>query len=341
MKVKVSVIIPAYNAARTLPRCLKSIQAQYEQNWECIVVNDGSTDNTAEIIERYAMLDSRIRVITQANCGVSAARNCGLKHAIGEYVTFVDSDDYVELDYFQSALSAIDCYGAVLLMSGYVTEYYNEGWTTPKPLNCSWLSSAYCACAQDVYLVDRSRCASLLFDNSASYWGYIRNWYRLSVIRDAGLCFDVNLTYNEDRAFTLAYLAVEPLDAINVVLNRPNYHYVMREGSAMTQGFNAGHLTELESFIRFSGMERKYFRDYRLNIAIRYAGLVRKHYLTWLAMNMERYDTEIAEAMTQIERRLLRARDFLPPYTSQSRAMMKRWLQFHKYLLMKPFSKLR
>lgn len=111
MKVKVSVIIPAYNAARTLPRCLKSIQAQYEQNWECIVVNDGSTDNTAEIIERYAMLDSRIRVITQANCGVSAARNCGLKHAIGEYVTFVDSDDYVELDYFQSALSAIDCYG--------------------------------------------------------------------------------------------------------------------------------------------------------------------------------------------------------------------------------------
>lgn len=94
--VKYSVIIPAYNAELTLKRCLDSLLSQKRQDVQIIVINDGSTDGTAKILDNY----SSVTAIAQTNKGVSAARNCGLEAALGEYVLFVDSDDYVSEDYF-------------------------------------------------------------------------------------------------------------------------------------------------------------------------------------------------------------------------------------------------
>lgn len=93
MKVLVSVIIPAYNVATCLAETIQSVLNQLYHNWEMIIVNDGSTDQTAEIAKQYAALDSRIRLIDQANQGVSIARNCGLALATGKYVSFLDADD--------------------------------------------------------------------------------------------------------------------------------------------------------------------------------------------------------------------------------------------------------
>lgn len=337
--MKVSVIIPAYNTAKTLPICLDSVISQSEKDWECIVINDGSTDNTAEILERYAGLDSRIKVITQSNGGVSAARNRGLDEARGEYVTFVDSDDYIDSDFFEQALSAIDSTGAAMLISGYVEERKAASDDKVLARNHSKMPRSYIPDADDTYMLNRNQCAALLFDTSASYWGYICNWYKMTVIRRHKLHFDDELRYNEDRSFTLHYLASEPPEAVNVVYNRPKYHYVIRNGSAMTQGFNVNHLIELESFKRFCKLERDVFHDRRLNIAIRHAGLTRKFYLTWFAMNMERYDAASAERMTRMEKEMLSVRDFLPPYTSCSRTMIKRWLQHQKYYLTRIFRK--
>ncbi len=98
--MKVSIIVPVYNCEDYLERCLDSIKGQTLTDWECIVIDDGSSDNSGAVLERYASKDSRFRVIHQENRGVSAARNAGLDVAAGEYVGFVDSDDWIESDMF-------------------------------------------------------------------------------------------------------------------------------------------------------------------------------------------------------------------------------------------------
>ena len=98
---KVSVIIPVYNVEKYLSECLDSVVNQTLKDIEIICVNDGSLDGSAEILEEYAQKDNRIKVITQENRGVSEARNSGLKIASGEYIAFLDSDDYIDLKFFE------------------------------------------------------------------------------------------------------------------------------------------------------------------------------------------------------------------------------------------------
>ena len=99
--IRYSVIIPVYNAEKTIERCLKSLTDQNRQDVEIIVVNDGSNDDTASVIKRYADKNSSIIYVSQENSGVSVARNKGIDYASGIYITFVDSDDYVTEDYFR------------------------------------------------------------------------------------------------------------------------------------------------------------------------------------------------------------------------------------------------
>ncbi|WP_153045921.1 glycosyltransferase family 2 protein, partial [Streptococcus suis] len=92
----ISVIVPVYNVKPYLARCLDSLLKQTHTNFELLLVNDGSKDGSAFILEEYAKKDSRIRVIHQENMGVSAARNRAIDEAKGSYITFIDSDDFVE-----------------------------------------------------------------------------------------------------------------------------------------------------------------------------------------------------------------------------------------------------
>lgn len=101
MKIKYSVIIPVYNSEKTLKRCLDSLLEQRWEDVEVILINDGSSDRSGEIIRAYSNRYPNIRTATQENSGVSAARNRGLDEAKGTYITFVDSDDYVSDDYFR------------------------------------------------------------------------------------------------------------------------------------------------------------------------------------------------------------------------------------------------
>ena len=95
----ISLIIPCYNAEQTLEKCLNSVIHQSYNNLEIIIVDDGSTDRTSEIYNKFQSKDERIKILRQENFGVSKARNKGVTAATGEYICFVDSDDWVELDY--------------------------------------------------------------------------------------------------------------------------------------------------------------------------------------------------------------------------------------------------
>lgn len=100
----ISVIIPVYNIEQYLPRCLDSVIAQTYNNLEIILVDDGSTDSSGEICDKYSLLDNRIKVIHKSNGGVSSARNEGLEVAKGDYIGFVDGDDIIEKDMYQILL---------------------------------------------------------------------------------------------------------------------------------------------------------------------------------------------------------------------------------------------
>lgn len=102
MTEKITVIVPVYNVENYLEKCLDSLINQTYKNLEIIVINDGSTDNSGEICQEYAQKDNRIVYIEKENGGQSEARNMGLDRMTGSYVTFVDSDDWVELDYVET-----------------------------------------------------------------------------------------------------------------------------------------------------------------------------------------------------------------------------------------------
>ena len=114
----ISVIVPVYKVEKYLHRCVDSILNQTYRNLEIILVDDGSPDNCGAICDEYAAKDNRIRVIHQENTGVSAARNAGLEACTGEYVAFVDSDDYVDCALFSACYTQIKKWEPDLSESG-------------------------------------------------------------------------------------------------------------------------------------------------------------------------------------------------------------------------------
>ena len=103
----ISVIVPVYNVEKYLDKCIQSIVDQTYTNLEIILVDDGSPDNSGAICDEWAEKDNRIKVIHKANGGLSDARNAGLDIATGEYIAFVDSDDYIELDFYDKLYNVI------------------------------------------------------------------------------------------------------------------------------------------------------------------------------------------------------------------------------------------
>ncbi|MCQ2420443.1 MAG: glycosyltransferase [Clostridia bacterium] len=116
----ISVIVPVYNVAQFLPRCVDSILAQSFRDFEVILVDDGSTDESGALCEQYAKTDSRIRVIHQENRGLSGARNTGIEHAVGAYLAFIDSDDFVPGYMLRDLLDTAEQSGADFVKGNYL-----------------------------------------------------------------------------------------------------------------------------------------------------------------------------------------------------------------------------
>lgn len=126
---KISIIIPCYNVEKYLPKCLDSIVNQTYKNLEIICINDGSTDNTLDLLNKYKLNDSRIVVIDQENSGASAARNNGLNYVTGDYIMFVDSDDWIDLYTCEIALNKALSNDYDLVIWNYIREFPNNPMT--------------------------------------------------------------------------------------------------------------------------------------------------------------------------------------------------------------------
>ena len=125
MNETISVIVPVYNVEHYLERCLESITNQTYRNLEILIINDGSTDGSLEICQKYSEIDSRIIIITQENQGCSVARNLGLSMATGDFISFVDSDDYLDPTMLEELYLLLKRYGADISMCSF--KYVNTG----------------------------------------------------------------------------------------------------------------------------------------------------------------------------------------------------------------------
>lgn len=208
-----SVIVPVYNTAPWLRRCLDSICEQSYRNLEIVCVNDGSTDDSLEILEEYAARDSRIRVVSRPNGGLSAARNTGLQHCTGEWVLGVDADDYVAPDVVERALALAED-GVDMVFFG-VQMVDENGAALPDDLDYFALPSGSMDFSESVALqMNVCFCSKL---------------WRRSLIVERQLDFPEGLVHEDEAFYYLAAPWVRRV-ACNPAIG---YYYVQRQGSIM------------------------------------------------------------------------------------------------------------
>lgn len=211
---KISVIVPCYNVAPYLSQCLESLILQTYSQLEIICVDDGSTDQTPGILEEYSLKDNRIRTITQPNAGISAARNAGLKNASGNYIAFVDADDWLDMDTFSSVLSQKSA--DIICFSYYRNFDLAE---IPKDLGIEGLFTAREVQLRMVGLRGDELRDITSFDALVTCWGKL---YKRSIVQ--GIEFQELNEFGtwEDGLFNLEVL--ERAEMVNII-NVPYYHY--------------------------------------------------------------------------------------------------------------------
>lgn len=207
----VSVIVPVYNVEKYLPECLDSILSQTYKNLEVLCVNDGSTDNSEDILKKYQQKDSRIKIITQPNQGLSGARNTAMKFVTGELVTFVDSDDWIDSDTIEKSYkffkdSDIDflCFGSARYFekNGTSRNYYKYNKNEIRNVG-SWVTSL-----------------------CVTTWGKI---YRTKFLFENNLNFPIGLFYEDNFFFWGCVSFAKKIGVLENVF----YHYRIHDDSIM------------------------------------------------------------------------------------------------------------
>ena len=220
---KVSFIVAVYNTQEFLPRCLDSLLNQTCRDIEIVVVNDGSTDDSAAIIAAYARKDARVRAISKPNGGISSARNAGIDIARGEIVDFVDSDDYVEPNLAEFLVEAFAAENPEIVVFGGVCEPAERASKRIRQL-----------LSPDARVFEPFDAALLFSANAQPYpW---RSAYSRDLLERESLRFAENVRFAEDVVFQFESY---PLSAKTVVAPDKLYHYVMQDKS-LTHVFNAG-----------------------------------------------------------------------------------------------------
>lgn len=229
---QISVIVPVYNVEKYLTQCIESILSQTYQEFELLLIDDGSEDNSGSICDHYSNIDSRVHVFHKENGGVSSARNMGIEHAKGEWVCFVDSDDWIDKDTFEYITGLWK--GADFLQFG----YRRTGGTASE---YSYVPSKVLRYSTSVY------CTKRIYHSAIC--GYS---LKLNIIKKYKISFPNHIKYGEDQAFILKTLICS---SEIVILDRHFYNYRDREGSAMhaSESISMGkdHLLVIEDLLLF------------------------------------------------------------------------------------------
>lgn len=242
--ITVSIIVPVYNVEKYLARCLDSIINQTLKSIEIICINDGSTDNSAEILDKYAQKDNRIKIITQKNAGLSAARNAGMKIVKGEYIGFVDSDDWVDNDYFEKLYNAAKNNDCDIAVSDFIRRHKKS---QKKRLNLS--EEKVFEKPEDKYLICKTY-------REGCVWNKI---YKTELLMTIDLKFVPGMFY-EDRDFTARSLFYS-----KKLITVPNtyYNYFVNTKSIVKKG---GNKLKDEHYILVRQQVLQFIKEHNINV---------------------------------------------------------------------------
>lgn len=218
----VSIVVPVYNAEKFLSKAIESVLEQTYSEFELILVNDGSKDNSLAVCDKYAKVDSRIRVVSQENKGAGAARNVGIAQARGKYLMFLDADDTYEPEMVHELLSTIEQTGSDMVVCGYNSIDENES-------NIQLAEIGKKLYGQDVFDSVKYLCEKRVFN---SLWNKI---FLTEIVHGYGLKIDESLIVGEDFRFVLEY--VDKCQSISFV-GRPLYNY-FTQNSFTTRRYRA------------------------------------------------------------------------------------------------------
>ena len=241
----ISIIIPAYNVEQYLTACLSSIEQQTYQNFEVILIDDGSIDSTGVICDTVATKDDRFKVIHQKNQGVSVARNKGIEEARGEYIAFIDSDDKITPEYLSSfsLKNDIEIQGHVIYENNIQRNVIYSKRKVQKDV-----AKVFC-----------------LGPFNSAVWGKI---FKTSIIKDNKIVFPVNLCFSEDTIFLLQYIKHCKTLA---VFDAAEYIYIKHSGSLTNKKYPMNDMMVKEKMIVESyKFQKDFLREVSLSIISKY-----------------------------------------------------------------------
>lgn len=224
----ITIIIPVYNVEQFLKRCLDSVIKQTYRNLEIILINDGSTDKSLSILKKYEKKDRRVKVINKENGGVSSARNCGLDICCGKYITFIDADDYVEVDYVETLYKKIIEYDVDIVFSNAIDILENGKTRNYKKID------------KDI-LLDKEKLFGEILKEKIIFGISCANLYSRKVINN--IRFDEKMRIAEDVKFNLDI--IKNISNQVLVMNERKYYYVFRKSSATKSGFDEKRYDEI------------------------------------------------------------------------------------------------
>lgn len=244
MSTKVSVIVPVYNTSGYLRKCIDSlIDQSISDDYEIIIIDDGSTDGSAEICDYYSEIEN-IYVLHKENGGLSDARNRGIEEAHGDYLTFVDSDDYVEKDYLKTLCDAADETGADMVVSSMISFHKGDKETLDRS-------------SHDITMLSKSQC------------------YRKMLLQDQIDVSAVAKLYKRDIWSEIRFVKGQLYEDINIIdkvvertegiagISYSGYHYLQRKGSIMYSSFDKRRMSLIEASERIMNLMRN---DYPENV---------------------------------------------------------------------------
>lgn len=249
----ISIIIPAYNVEQYLTACLSSIEQQTYQNFEVILIDDGSIDSTGVICDTVATKDDRFKVIHQKNQGVSVARNKGIEEARGEYIAFIDSDDKITPEYLSSfsLKNDIEIQGHVIYENNIQRNVIYSKRKVQKDV-----AKVFC-----------------LGPFNSAVWGKI---FKTSIIKDNKIVFPVNLCFSEDTIFLLQYIKHCKTLA---VFDAAEYIYIKHSGSLTNKKYPMNDMMVKEKMIvesyKLLFPEYKFQKDFLREVSL---SIISKYY---------------------------------------------------------------
>lgn len=223
LEKKISIVMPVYNARQWINDAVYNIQKQTYTNWELIIVNDGSTDNTGEVCSKLASEDSRIRVLTQCNNGPSAARNFGLSQITGDYFTIIDCDDVLYCNALEEYLYIAEKYNADTVIAGYKTVNMSTG------VIYSSVASEE-RCYQPHGIINTEQTEMLVRAGLMA-----SNWNKLYKATLAYLRFNTDISLNEDVLFSLSALSDSDVVAVTPAIL---YEYRIQNHQSLSKKFH-------------------------------------------------------------------------------------------------------